>query len=125
MLIINIKYKEINWNEFRVGPVGIKEISPDGKFVLIENTGKRGDQDISKWQIKRKVDNEPDIIYVFPMNTIIGSGKTIKIWSRGQGRQNPPGEFVHDFDWRSGESMVTRLLSDSGEERALYSQRSQ
>lgn len=107
------------------GPVGIKEISPDGKFVLIENTGKRGDQDISKWQIKRKVDNEPDIIYVFPMNTIIGSGKTIKIWSRGHGRQNAPSEFVHEFDWRSGESMVTRLLSDSGEERALYSQRSQ
>jgi len=107
------------------GPVGIKEISPDGKFVLIENTGKRGDQDISKWQIKRKVDNEPDIIYVFPLNTIIASGKTIKIWSRGQGRQNAPSEFVHDFDWRSGESMVTRLLSDSGEERALYSQRSQ
>lgn len=93
--------------------------------MLIENTGKRGDQDISKWQIKRKVDNEPDIIYVFPLNTIIASGKTIKIWSRGQGRPNAPSEFVHDFDWRSGESMVTRLLSDSGEERALYSQRSQ
>ena len=62
---------------------------------------------------------------MFPLSTIIGSGKTIKIWSRGQGRQNPPSEFVHEFDWRSGESMVTRLISDSGEERALYSQRSQ
>lgn len=107
------------------GPVGIKEISPDGKFVLIENTGKRGDQDISKWQIKRKVDNEQEIIYMFPSNTIIGSGKTIKIWSRGQGRVNPPSEFVHELDWRSGESMVTRLVSEAGEERALYSQRSQ
>jgi len=107
------------------GPVGIKEISPDGKFVLIENTGKRGDQDISKWQIKRKVDNEPEIIYVFPPNTIIGSGKTIKIWSRGQGRLSPPAEYIHEVEWRSGESMVTRLLSESGEERALYSQRSQ
>lgn len=107
------------------GPVGIKEISPDGKFVLVENTGKRGDQDISRWQIKRKVDNEQEIIYVFPQNTIIGSGKTIKIWSRGQGRMNPPGEFIHEVEWRSGESMVTRLVSESGEERALYSQRSQ
>ena len=33
--------------------------------MLVENTGKRGDQDISKWQIKRKVDNEPDIVYTF------------------------------------------------------------
>lgn len=107
------------------GPVGIKEISPDGKFVLVENTGKRGDQDISKWQIKRKVDNEQEILYVFPINTIIASGKTIKIWSKGQGRINPPAEFVHELEWRSGESMVTRLVSDSGEERALYSQRSQ
>lgn len=107
------------------GPVGIKEISPDGKFVLVENTGKRGDQDISKWQIKRKVDNEQEILYVFPQNTIIGSGKTIKIWSKGHGRVQPPGEFVHEVEWRSGESMVTRLVSDSGEERALYSQRSQ
>lgn len=106
------------------GPVGIKEISPDGKFVLVENTGKRGDQDISKWQIKRKVDNEPEIVFTFPLNTIIGSGRTIKIWSRGQGRASPPGEFVHEFEWRTGDSMVTRLISDSGEERALYSQRS-
>jgi len=107
------------------GPVGIKEISPDGKFVLVENTGKRGDQDISSWQIKRKVDNEQEIVYVFPPKTIIGSGKTIKIWSRGQGRASSPSEFIHDVEWRSGESMVTRLVSDSGEERALYSQRSQ
>ena len=92
--------------------------------MLIENTGKRGDLDISKWQIKRKVDNEPDIIYTFPLNTIIGSGRTIKIWSRGQGRASPPAEYVHDVEWRTGDSMVTRLLSDSGEERALYSQRS-
>lgn len=109
---------------FYLGPVGIKEISPDGKFVLIENTGKRGDLDISKWQIKRKVDNEPDIIYIFPANTIIGSGRTIKIWSRGQGRVNPPHEYVHELEWRSGDAMVTRLLSENGEERALYSQRS-
>jgi intermediate filament protein if len=106
------------------GPVGIKEISPDGKFVLVENTGKRGDQDISKWQVKRKVDNEPDIVFSFPLNTIIGSGRTIKIWSRGQGRSSPPNEFVHEVEWRTGDSMVTRLISDSGEERALYSQRS-
>jgi hypothetical protein len=80
--------------------------------------------DISKWQIKRKVDNEQEIVFSFPLNTIIGSGRTIKIWSKGQGRSNPPNEFVHDFEWRTGDSMVTRLISDSGEERALYSQRS-
>jgi hypothetical protein len=106
------------------GPVGIKEISPDGKFVLIENTGKRGDLNISNWQIKRKVDNEPDITYVFPLNTIIGSGRTVKIWSRGHGRANAPSEFVHELEWRSGDAMVTRLVSELGEERALYSQRS-
>ncbi len=105
------------------GPVGIKEISPDGKFVLIENTGKRGDLDIGKWCIKRKVDNEPDIVFIFAPNTIIGSGRTIKIWSKGMGRSSPPAEYVHDLEWQSGDSMVTRLISDSGEERALYSQR--
>ena len=61
---------------------------------------------------------------MFPVNTIIGSGRTIKIWSRGQGRANPPSEFVNDVEWRTGDSMVTRLISESGEERALYSQRS-
>lgn len=105
------------------GPVGIKEISPDGKFILLENTGRRGDVEISKWQIRRKVDNEPEVVFTFPSNTMLGSGRTIKIWSRGQGRPNPPNELVHDFDWRTGDLMVTRLLSDSGEERALYSQR--
>lgn len=105
------------------GPVGIKEISPDGKFILIENTGRRGDIEISKWQIRRKVDNEPEIVFSFPSGTIIGSGRTVKVWSRGQARANPPNELVHDFDWRTGDLMVTRLLSDSGEERAVYSQR--
>lgn len=105
------------------GPVGIKEISPDGKFILVENTGRRGDIDISKWQIRRKVDNEPEIVFSFPSGTIIGSGRTVKVWSRGQARANPPNELVHDFDWRTGDLMVTRLLSDSAEERAVYSQR--
>ena len=93
--------------------------------MLVENTGKRGDLDISKWQVKRKVDNESESTFVFPANTVIGSGKTIKIWSKGQGRQNLPSEFVYEGDWRSGDNMSTRLISDSGEERALYSQRSQ
>lgn len=54
---------------------------------------------------------------------MLASGRTIKVWGRGHGRPNPPNELVHDFDWRTGDLMVTRLLSDSGEERALYSQR--
>jgi intermediate filament protein if len=106
-----------------IGPVGIKEISPDGKFVLLENTGRRGDFDISKWQIRRKVDDDAETVFVIPNGTIIGSGRTVRVWSKGQGRASPPNDLVHEADWRSGESMVTRLLSDNGEERALYSQK--
>lgn len=105
------------------GPVGIKEISPEGKYVVIENTGRRGDVDISRWQIRRKVDNEAEIVFSFPANTILASGRTIKIWGRGQGRAGSPSEYVNDLEWRSGEVMQTRLFSENGEERALYTQR--
>ncbi len=108
---------------FFKGPVGIKEISPDGKFVVLENTGRRGDVDISKWQIRRKVDNEPEIVFSFPANSVVTSGRSIKVWGKGQGRASSPNEFVHDFEWRTGENMQTRLVSDSGEERAVYGQK--
>ena len=105
------------------GPVGIKEISPDAKFLIVENTGRRGDIDISKWQIRRIVDNEPEIVFSFPVNTIISSGNSIKIWGRGQGKPNPPNEYTHEFDWKTGETMQTKLFSESGEERAVYIQK--
>ena len=106
-----------------LGPVGIKEVSPDAKFVVIENTGRRGDIDISKWQIRRKVDNEPEIVFTFPANTNLTSGQSIKVWGRGQGRASSPNEFSHDFEWKTGENMQTKLFSDVGEERAVYTQK--
>ena len=89
---------------------------------MLENTGKRGDIDISNWQVVRNVDKEPEVSFVFPPGTIIGSGRVIKIWSKGQARPNPPFEFVNDRDWLVGESMITKLFSETGEERAFYGQ---
>merc|ERR1712002_582539 len=43
------------------GPVSITECSPDGKYIVLENTNKsktgNKDQNLDGWMIKRKVDN--------------------------------------------------------------------
>merc|ERR1712002_1086759 len=77
------------------GPVSITECSPDGKYIVLENTNKSKDQNLDGWMIKRKVDNAAEMNFNFPKGFVLKSGKAVKVWARsGGGVHKPPEEIV-------------------------------
>lgn len=107
------------------GPINIDECSPDGKYIQLANTSKNKDIDLTGWRLLRKVDNSPEITYSLAPNFKLASGKSVKIYARGQGKERPPYDLVlstHD-SWGVGVSVVTRLLNDQNEEKATHIQK--
>uniref|UniRef100_A0A1I8ITN1 IF rod domain-containing protein n=1 Tax=Macrostomum lignano TaxID=282301 RepID=A0A1I8ITN1_9PLAT len=110
------------------GNVSIQECSPDGKFVLLENTGKKVKEDIGGWKLSRNIDNNRQTVrYTVPMGTVLDDGqrKTVKIWARGH---RPLGSGSGDLEagepsWGVGANIVTSLYNMEGEERATHNQK--
>ncbi|CEF70969.1 Lamin Tail Domain domain and Intermediate filament protein family and Intermediate filament, ifa/ifb family-containing protein [Strongyloides ratti] len=107
------------------GNITIPECDANGKFIVLENTHRNKEEDISECKLKRKLDNRPDIVYTFPSNIILKPGQTIKIYAKGQGPYNPPHSLVFEQEntWGVGANVVTTFLNKDGEERATHTQR--
>lgn len=67
------------------GNVSVQEVSPEGKFVVLENTHRAKEENIGEWKLKRRIDGKREIVYTFPKDFVLRPGKTVRIWARGQG----------------------------------------
>ncbi|CAF0818254.1 unnamed protein product [Didymodactylos carnosus] len=107
------------------GPINIDECSPDGKFVILANTSKNKDIDLTGWRLLRKVDDKKEITFSLPPNFKLQNGKNVKIYAGGHGRERPPYDLVHSQidSWGIGVNIVTRLLNDQNEEKATHIQK--
>jgi intermediate filament protein if len=112
------------------GPISITECSPDGKYLVLENTNKsksgNKDQALDGWKIKRKVDNAAEMEFNFPKGFVLKSGKAVKVWARsGGGVHKPPEEIVWNEaeNWGIGSNIVTTLFSEKAEEKATHIQK--
>lgn len=56
-----------------------QETSPDGKFVVLENTHRAKEEPIGGWKLKRKIDGKRELIYTFPAEFILRPGKSVKV----------------------------------------------
>nr|UFQ72724.1 intermediate filament b-like protein [Macrostomum hystrix] len=107
------------------GNISIQECSADGKFILLENTGKKK-EDISGWRLLRNIDNGRQVIkFTVPSGVVLGDGpnKNIKIWARGL---KPPGSDdleATESSWGVGANISTSLYNTEGEERATHNQK--
>jgi len=109
------------------GNVSIQETSPEGKFVILENTHRAKEENIGEWKLKRKIDAKREIVYTFPKDFVLRPNKTVKIWARSQGGvHNPPDQLVFDGEetFGVGSNIHTILYNTHGEERATLTQRS-
>merc|ERR1719474_1369733 len=62
------------------GPVAITECDPEGEFILLEN--KKGkDQSLDGFAIRRKVDADAELNFMFPSGFAIPSGSSVKVWA--------------------------------------------
>nr|UFQ72716.1 intermediate filament b-like protein [Macrostomum spirale] len=107
------------------GNVSIQECSADGKYILLENTGKKK-EDISGWRLLRNIDNGRQVIkFSVPNGVFLSDGayKNIKIWARGL---KPPGSDdleAQETSWGVGANINTSLYNTEGEERATHTQK--
>jgi len=108
------------------GPVAIAEISGDGKFVQLENTGRK-DEELGEWHLKRNIDNEDKYDVVLPKAFTLKAGEKVKLWAKGQKPTEGAGTSdieVGESTWGIGSSVViTKLINPANEERATHVQR--
>jgi len=107
------------------GNVSIQECSPDGKFILLENTGKKR-ENVASWRISRNVDGGRQIVrFVLPDGAQLepeGRGKSIRVWARGCKPVGSADLECNESTWGVGSNVQTVLLNQDGEERATHTQ---
>ncbi|VDP13165.1 unnamed protein product [Onchocerca flexuosa] len=105
------------------GNVSIQETSPDGKFIVLENTHRSKEELIGEWKLKRKIDGKREIVYTLPRDFILKPSKTVKIWGRGQGGVHAPPEqliFEAEESFGMGSNVQTILYNKEGEVPILF-----
>uniref|UniRef100_A0A7E4W7L3 Intermediate filament protein A n=1 Tax=Panagrellus redivivus TaxID=6233 RepID=A0A7E4W7L3_PANRE len=109
------------------GNVSINETSPEGKFVVLENTHRGKEENIGEWKLKRKIDGKREIVYTLPKDFVLKPSATLKVWARNQGGLHSPPEqliFEGEDTFGVGSNVQTILYNREGEERATHIQRS-
>lgn len=106
------------------GPVSIAECSPDGKFIVLENTGKRREE-LGGFTLKRKVDGKDVPVYTFKADAGIDPHMKIKLWVKGAKPSNATATDIEVdiMDWGTGQNITTQLFNSSGQDRATHIQK--
>nr|UQT06012.1 intermediate filament-like protein 1 [Theama mediterranea] len=105
------------------GNIVIQECSPDGKFIILENTSNKKKEDITGWKVTRVIDNgRMRINFTIPSNTTFDAKTTIKIWAKGQKPFGSSDMECNDNSWGTGNFILTTLSNQNGEERATHTQ---
>lgn len=106
------------------GPVAIAECSSEGKFIVLDNTGRK-EESLAGWKIKRTIDGEDKAEFVFPEAAVLKNGEKLKIWIKG-GKPEDAGPNDIEFGeatWGIGSHIITRLINPAGEDRATHIQK--
>jgi len=104
------------------GPITISDCPPDGKFVKIENTGRK-DENCEGWKVCRTVDNRTVPEYALgPQFANLRPGIKMTLWAKGQ---KPTGAPYNDVEapfesWGIGAQATTKLVNTEGEDRATH-----
>lgn len=105
------------------GSVGICDASPDGKYVVIENSGSNNiSVDLSGWAVRRKIDTE-EVVYRIPQGVILNPNKQMTIWAGSNREHKNSNDLNADFEsWGIGIKSNTRLINQNGEEKSSFYQ---
>ncbi|KAM4709129.1 lamin-B2 [Discoglossus pictus] len=103
------------------GSISIEEIDLEGKFVHLKNNSEK-DQSLGNWRLKRKTDDEEEIVYKFTPKYVLKAGQSVKIYTADAGvAHSPPSVLVwkSQSSWGSGSNMRTYLVNTEEEEMAV------
>lgn len=112
------------------GNISIMEACPEGTFVIIGNTHRKKNENISGWKLKRKIDNKQEVVYTFPEDYSLKGGQIvkvilklyskvydkIKIVTKGHVDENQNDVLVYDGNsFGNGNSVSTYLYNADGQ----------
>ncbi|XP_053559003.1 lamin-B2 [Bombina bombina] len=103
------------------GSVGIEEIDMEGKFVHLINNSEK-DQSLGNWRLKRKIDEEEEIVYKFTPKYVLKAGQSVKIYAADAGvAHSPPSVLIwkNQSSWGTGSNIRTYLVNTEEEEVAV------
>jgi len=105
------------------GPLSISECSADGKFITLENTGKR-DEELNGWKLVRNIDGQDRPSFQFG-NITLEPLQKIRIWAAGSKPSTAaPNDLEYwESSWGTGTSVITKLINQSGEDKATHVQK--
>ncbi|XP_052789036.1 70 kDa neurofilament protein-like isoform X4 [Mya arenaria] len=120
------------------GPIAISEVSPEGKFIMLENTSSgpnrkkdskgrmmsETDVNLDGWKLRRTVDGKRDYSYNF-RNFTLKAGKKVKILARGSAAEAGLNDLVfrEEDNWGVGSQVTTALINDKNEDKASHVQK--
>jgi intermediate filament protein if len=106
------------------GPVAIAEIEVSGKFIQLENTGRK-EENLGEWKLKRNIDGEDKIDFGLPKTFVLNPGDKVKIWAKGTKPTDAPSTDLESdvASWLTGNNITTKLVNPANEDRATHIQR--
>jgi len=107
------------------GPTAIGDCAVDGKFITLENTGRK-EESLGNWKVTRNIDGQDKASYTLDSNFLLKPGAKVKLWASG----SYPADAKSDTDvkttvdtWGQGNNITTKLVNPTGEDRATHVQR--
>ena len=73
--------QKLNAQRTAKGPISISECCVDGEYIVIENTSKRNDVNMTNWLLTHCVGSVRKVSFKFPENFILKSKQTVKLWA--------------------------------------------
>lgn len=77
--------QKLNSQRTAKGPISISECCVDGDYIIIENTSKRNEVNMTNWLLTHCVGSVRKVNFKFPENFILKSKQTVKLWSSSRG----------------------------------------
>jgi len=115
---------QIKNSKEKIGYIEIGSL-PDGQYIKLSNESKTETINVSRWLIKRNVDDFEQILFKIPSNTLLEPGHEIKIWGKEHVKNVNLGsrDLVAGFDsWGIGIKSSTRLIDTHNIEQAFFEQ---
>ncbi|XP_064616944.1 intermediate filament protein A-like [Liolophura sinensis] len=104
------------------GPVGFSETAPDGRYVVVENTGslKTGKvMQLTGWKVRRIMADNSQLEYTFD-ECELPPGGSVKIWARdGRAKRGPKDKCTNFDNWGVGNNTTYLYDTDGGEKATI------
>jgi len=110
-----------------LGPISFDSVDLETDSVsLVNERYSSNDQPLKNWTIRRQIDQQPEIVFQFPPGFVLRPRQTLRIFAKQSSHSNKAigDRLIADRidTWGIGQKMVTRLIDDNNEEKAIITQ---